>query len=231
MKKFSKELPTNCFEAWQRANAPAKPELSSGTPEELTPNQIAERAASAAALSLLSGCAEIKIDNGWQLLASHVLPKRGPKEVDDNDVMSKELLRCWADGWKVGCYDLDVDCLKTAKDEQRVWMAGVADGTKALMILEKEEQKKRGLIEKLTDSMKLRIKKILEGVQTGKMQRMAAEITDVAEMEEIWKAHKKNGGSMSYEGIENERRFGLKWANGMTAYRVIKKFEKLKKAA
>lgn len=55
-------------------------------------------------------------------------------------------------------------------------------------------------------------------------KRVSSEVTDLTEMERIWKAYKKNGGTMSFEEIENDKSFGLKWANGMTAYRIIKKY-------
>jgi hypothetical protein len=41
-------------------------------------------------------------------------------------------------------------------------------------------------------------------------------------MEAIWKAHKSNGGGMSYEAIE--KAFDLRPSNGMTAYRLVKKY-------
>ena len=48
-------------------------------------------------------------------------------------------------------------------------------------------------------------------------------MTDPAEMEAIWKAYKGNGGTLSHKGIE--RQFRLKPAHGMTALRVMKRFE------
>lgn len=202
--KMTKTLPTNCFEAWQRAN-PVKPELSSGTPEELTPNQIAERAASAALLKTIGGDEDIKRDNGWRLLAQHVGGFRKKGEVDEREFMSPEHVQRWSEGWKAGCYDEDVDCPDCSPEEQRLWLAGLADGTKALMLLEKDEAVRRGTI-----------------------ARKGEEVTDLAEMERIWKAHKKNGGKYkSYEAIEADKSFGLKWANGMTAWRIIKKYEKI----
>lgn len=208
MKTTTEKAPKNSWEAFWKdkpGRPDAKPEMSTGMPEELTPNQLAERAASQEALKALDGGdATIKIDNGWRLLAKHVMPYRGPKEIDERDVMPPELARSWAAGWKAGCYDLDVDCPEGTPEEQRLWMAGLADGTKALMQFEKDEATRRGT-----------------------NVRKAAEVTDLAEMEAIWKAHKKNGGKLSYEGIENEKSFALKWANGMTSYRIIKKYERI----
>jgi hypothetical protein len=56
--------------------------------------------------------------------------------------------------------------------------------------------------------------------------RAARQVTDATEMEAIWRAYKGNGGAMSYEAIE--RAFGLRPSNGMTAYRLIKKYAALK---
>jgi hypothetical protein len=50
--------------------------------------------------------------------------------------------------------------------------------------------------------------------------RTAKEVTAAAEIARIRKAYKGNGGSLSYEGIELDRSFNLRQANGMTAYRI-----------
>lgn len=59
------------------------------------------------------------------------------------------------------------------------------------------------------------------------LSRVSGEVIDPKDMERVWKAHSKNGGTLSYEAIEADKSFGLKWANGMTAWRVCKKYEKL----
>lgn len=59
------------------------------------------------------------------------------------------------------------------------------------------------------------------------LKRVSGEVTDPKEMERIWKAYTKNGGTLSFEQIDSDKSFGLKWANGMTAYRICKKYEKL----
>jgi hypothetical protein len=57
--------------------------------------------------------------------------------------------------------------------------------------------------------------------------RTAKEVSNVAEMKAIWAEHKENGGTLSYDAIE--KKFGLRETNGMTAYRVCKKYEKARK--
>lgn len=71
----------------------------------------------------------------------------------------------------------------------------------------------------------LRTGKIPEPKSKLRLKRLSSQVKDVAEMERIWKAHKKNGGTLSYVGIENEKSFRLKWANGMTAWRICEKYE------
>ena len=61
--------------------------------------------------------------------------------------------------------------------------------------------------------------------------RVASEVTDPAEMEAIWAAYKKNGGTLSFQQIERDPRFNLRDANGNTALRIIKKFAVFKKCA
>ena len=61
--------------------------------------------------------------------------------------------------------------------------------------------------------------------------RVASEVTDPTEMEAIWAAYKKNGGTLSFQQIERDPRFNLRDANGNTALRIIKKFGELKKCA
>ena len=56
--------------------------------------------------------------------------------------------------------------------------------------------------------------------------RMAREVTDPAEIERIWKAYKGNGGKLSFKQIEQDNSFGLKQTNGMTAYRICKRYRK-----
>ncbi len=61
--------------------------------------------------------------------------------------------------------------------------------------------------------------------------RDASEVTDPTEMEVIWAAYKRNGGTLSFQQIERDPRFNLRAANGNTAFRIIKKFAALKKCA
>jgi len=61
--------------------------------------------------------------------------------------------------------------------------------------------------------------------------RVASEVTDPAEMEAIWAAYKKNGGTLSFQQIEFDPRFNLRQANGNTAFRIIKRFNEAKKMA
>jgi MoxR-like ATPase len=53
--------------------------------------------------------------------------------------------------------------------------------------------------------------------------RVASEITDPSEMEAIWAAYKKNGGTLSFQQIERDPRFNLRQSNGNTAFRIIKR--------
>jgi len=57
--------------------------------------------------------------------------------------------------------------------------------------------------------------------------RIASEITDVSEIEAIWKAYRNNGGKLSYSRIEDELQFNLRKANGNTAYRICQKYATL----
>lgn len=57
--------------------------------------------------------------------------------------------------------------------------------------------------------------------------RVAGDFKDAADIEKIAKQYKGHGGTLSYEAIENIPANNLKWANGNTAYRICKKFEKL----
>lgn len=58
-----------------------------------------------------------------------------------------------------------------------------------------------------------------------KKLRLSTEVSE-AEMKRVWEAYRGNGGLLSYKGIENDKSFRLKWANGMTAYRIVKKYQK-----
>jgi hypothetical protein len=57
--------------------------------------------------------------------------------------------------------------------------------------------------------------------------RVASQVTDPTETKAIWEAYKGNGGALSYEQIEKDPRFNLRHANGNTAYRIVKKHERL----
>jgi len=56
----------------------------------------------------------------------------------------------------------------------------------------------------------------------GSFGRAASEVDD-SELEAIWAAHKRNGGTLSYEQIEKDTTFNLRRCNGMTAYRLIQR--------
>jgi hypothetical protein len=72
-------------------------------------------------------------------------------------------------------------------------------------------------------------KKAKKAPPRSKAGRTAAEVTDAADIKAIWFAYKKNGGVLSYEGIEKDKSFGLHEAHGSTAYRVCKKYELAKR--
>jgi hypothetical protein len=55
--------------------------------------------------------------------------------------------------------------------------------------------------------------------------RTSSEVTDKAEMKVIYEAYKGNGGPHSYEKIEMDPQFGLKYAKGNNAYRVAKRYK------
>ncbi len=61
--------------------------------------------------------------------------------------------------------------------------------------------------------------------------RVASEVTDPTEMEAIWAAYKKNGGTLSFQQIERDPRFNLRPANGNTAFRIIKRVNDSKKTS
>jgi len=61
--------------------------------------------------------------------------------------------------------------------------------------------------------------------------RVASEVADPTEMEAIWSAYKKNGGTLSFQQIEFDPRFNLRQANGNTAFRIIKRVNETKKMA
>lgn len=61
--------------------------------------------------------------------------------------------------------------------------------------------------------------------------RVASEVTDPTEMEAIWSAYKRNGGTLSFQQIERDPKFNLRQANGNTAYRIIKKYGEIRKGA
>ena len=192
-------------QCWENTMAKqAKPELSTGTPEELTPNQLAELEASRAALSALQQN-DLQIERGWRLLAAHVGLK--PKHREPDFVpFSAEEDKAWGSGFKTGINDLEQECPETDPHLKSLWNDGFNSGFKALIELERADDCKR-----------------------GKIQRRAKEVTDLNEMEKIWKMYKGNGGKMTFEQIEAERSNGLKWTNGMTAYRICKKFDKIRR--
>ena len=59
--------------------------------------------------------------------------------------------------------------------------------------------------------------------------RVASEVTDPTEMEAIWSAYKKNGGTLSFQQIERDPKFNLRDANGNTALRIIKRINEAKR--
>lgn len=61
-----------------------------------------------------------------------------------------------------------------------------------------------------------------------KKGRISSDVTSLREMRSIFTA-RKNG--LSFDKIEQVKKFNLRSANGMTAYRVCKKYAKLHKAA
>jgi hypothetical protein len=65
---------------------------------------------------------------------------------------------------------------------------------------------------------------VRSAVPSGKPGRTAKDVTDLAEMERIWKAYKKNGGTMTFDEIELVPEFKLRFAKGMTAYRIVNNY-------
>lgn len=55
--------------------------------------------------------------------------------------------------------------------------------------------------------------------------RISSEVTNQSSMKAIWNEHHQKG--VSYERIEQNARFGLRRAKGMTAYRICRKYEKV----
>lgn len=226
-KEFSKPLGeprADSWDGWIKANP--KPELSSGQPEELTPNQVAERAASEEARKRLLNENEFHLnkDNRWQMLAMAV-----GCDAKDEHSLSGEELRAWSAGWRVGSYELDEDCPETIPELQSLWIAGVADGTSHTCL--KGEQVHKTPMAADISCMKPKAEKRQRLPKTaasvlGAVLRTSAEIVDLEEMKRVWKAYKKNGGKLTFVEIEEDHSFNLKWANGMTAWRIIKKYER-----
>lgn len=78
------------------------------------------------------------------------------------------------------------------------------------------------------------VKKSKETPKTGKPQetptgagRTASQVTDLDEIERIWKLYKGNGGPYSHEQIEADTTLNLRKGNGMTAWRICKKYDEL----
>jgi len=225
MKIKTKGIPAGSWLAFHRDNPGLdKPALSTGSPDELTPNQLADREASNAAHRALQTQGEdnLRREHGWKLLAATCgMIGRTKGEIDEDvSVMSPALVRRWSEGWKVGCYDEQVDVPEAPAEEQRLWLAGLAAGASALNILQGEEGARRGKAPQAA--------KVEEGVIKAKGEpRKAKQVTDPAEMEAIWKSYRGNGGTMTYDEIEFVEAFNLKWANGMTAYRICKRYDKI----
>jgi len=53
--------------------------------------------------------------------------------------------------------------------------------------------------------------------------RVASEVTDPETVQKVWSLYRGNGGSMTYEEIENVATLNLRKSNGMTAYRIIQR--------
>jgi len=92
------------------------------------------------------------------------------------------------------------------------------------------ETKVRYTMERFDAIWKLALTGKLPAKEKPKAKRLSTEVVDEAEIKAIFLAYKGNGGTLTYDGIENDKSFGLKWANGMTAYRICKKYEKMVKA-
>lgn len=60
--------------------------------------------------------------------------------------------------------------------------------------------------------------------------RTYSEVNDHASMEAVWKAYKGNGGMFTFEGIEKDPAFGLKFAKGNHARRIMLKWEQMRKS-
>lgn len=61
--------------------------------------------------------------------------------------------------------------------------------------------------------------------------RTATEVVDPDEIREIAQCYKKNGGTLGFKEIELVDKFNLRQAKGMTAYRIVAKFNELTGAA
>lgn len=57
-------------------------------------------------------------------------------------------------------------------------------------------------------------------------ERSSSEVTDEKEMLRIFLAYSKNGGPFTFQQIERDKTFGLKFNNGMNAYRICMKVKK-----
>lgn len=206
------KIPKNCWIAYHRriGTPPPKPHES-----ELTPNQIAELEMSRQALERIQAeeakqAEEIKEAErakpavvlqrkNGRVLLPFELPGHVETEPQSQHPKETEEERAWGLGWRTAFYGS---------------FPGRPDFAETPLRKYWQEGFNEGG----------KAKTILDGPPRG-----AEEITDLEEMRQIWSLHKRNGGKLSFIGIEKDWRFNLRRRQGKTAYQVCKNYERIKR--
>lgn len=149
------------------------------------------------------------------LLQRPALSTRHPAEDDDDLEFKAKFGKWFGMGWKVGFSNPDSISQPPEGDaeEQKYWKSGffAGIGTKEQFNDEAERERERKRVSAL-------------------QPRNASEVGP-EEIEVIAKAYVGHGGKMTYRQMDKYKPFNLVWANGMTAFRIVKQYAKMAKAS